>query len=345
MLLAEPPLTLLLSAQAAQLNGDQDAAKKYFAAMLERPETEFLGLRGLLMQALHAGDEAGGLKLVERAKELRPKTPWVLTQLYELRARAGDWLAAEATLNEAIKRRAVDDATGKHHRAVLLHQQSLGAEAGGDLGKALALAGKAVDAERSFAPAAVHLAQLQAGQSRQRRAIKTLFTAWRDAPHPELARAYHALFKDETPIQRVKRIEHLAAAKLDHLESRIALAEASLSARLWGKARRLLVEAGAAEAAVAPRVAALMARIEEEEHGDHAAARTWRMRGSNRRPRIMPMSATNAARSASTGRRCVRIAAPSPACIGACRRAPSRRRRYKPRRPRRYRSLTKARRD
>jgi HemY protein len=167
-LLAEPPLTLLLSAQAAQLNGDQDAAKKYFAAMLERPETEFLGLRGLLMQALHVGDEAGGLKLVERAKELRPKTPWVLTQLYELRARAGDWLAAETTLNEAIKRRAVDEATGKHHRAVLLHQQSQAAEAGGDLGKALALAGKAFDAERSFAPAAVHLAQLQAGQSRQR---------------------------------------------------------------------------------------------------------------------------------------------------------------------------------
>src|SRR5438874_6509779 len=45
VLLADPPLTLLLSAQAAQLNGDEGAAKRFFTAMLERRETEFLGLR------------------------------------------------------------------------------------------------------------------------------------------------------------------------------------------------------------------------------------------------------------------------------------------------------------
>ena len=35
----EPPLTLLLAAQAAQLNGDDQAAKRYFEAMLESEET------------------------------------------------------------------------------------------------------------------------------------------------------------------------------------------------------------------------------------------------------------------------------------------------------------------
>src|SRR5690606_40477334 len=35
VLLAEPPLTLLLSAQAAQLNGDEAAARRHFEAMLE----------------------------------------------------------------------------------------------------------------------------------------------------------------------------------------------------------------------------------------------------------------------------------------------------------------------
>src|ERR1700736_2249975 len=56
VLLAYPPLTLLLSAQAAQLDGDEGAAKRFFTAMLERRETEFLGLRGLLNQALREGD-------------------------------------------------------------------------------------------------------------------------------------------------------------------------------------------------------------------------------------------------------------------------------------------------
>ena len=61
-LLADPPLTLLLSAQAAQLDGDENAAKKFFTAMLDRPETEFLGLRGLINQALRA-DECGAAPL------------------------------------------------------------------------------------------------------------------------------------------------------------------------------------------------------------------------------------------------------------------------------------------
>ncbi|MBT5013203.1 MAG: heme biosynthesis protein HemY, partial [Rhodospirillaceae bacterium] len=45
-LLREPPLTMLLSAQAAQLDGDEAAAETFFTEMLDRPDMEFLGLRG-----------------------------------------------------------------------------------------------------------------------------------------------------------------------------------------------------------------------------------------------------------------------------------------------------------
>ncbi len=280
-LLADPPLTLLLSAQAAQLNGDHDAARRYFSAMLERAETEFLGLRGLLMQALHAGDEAAALKLVERAKELRPKTPWVLHRLYQLRARAGQWVEAEATLVEAMGRKAVEAATGRHHRAVLLHEQSRAAEAVGDTAKAAALAEKSVTHDRTFAPAAIRLAQLQNAQSRARRAIRTLLAAWKEAPRPDVARAFTALFGDEAPLQRLKRVEKLVAANPEHAESHLAVAEAALDAKLWGEARRHLMAAGAGADHPSPRVCRLMARLEEQEHGDMAAARAWLGRAAN----------------------------------------------------------------
>ena len=280
-LLADPPLTLLLSAQAAQLNGDHTAAQKYFTAMLERAETEFLGLRGLLMQALHAGDEAAALKLVERAKELRPKTPWVLHRLYHLRARAGQWAEAEVMLVEAMGRKAVDATTGRHHRAVLLHEQSRAAEAAGDIAKAVALAEKSVAHDRGFAPAAIHLAQLQIKQSRPRRALRTLLAAWREAPNPDLAIAFTGLFADETPLQRVKRTETLAGANPEHPESSLALAEAALDAKLWGEARRHLMAAGAGGDNPSPRLCRLMARLEEQEHGDDAASRAWLARAAN----------------------------------------------------------------
>ena len=55
-LLEETPATMLLTAQAAQLNGDEESAAKYFEEMTKNEETAFLGLRGKTMQALARGD-------------------------------------------------------------------------------------------------------------------------------------------------------------------------------------------------------------------------------------------------------------------------------------------------
>jgi HemY protein len=46
------PLTMLLSAQAAQLQGDDQAAARFFTSMRDRTDMEFLGVRGLLAQAI-----------------------------------------------------------------------------------------------------------------------------------------------------------------------------------------------------------------------------------------------------------------------------------------------------
>ena len=280
-LLAEPPLTLLLSAQAAQLNGDERAAATYFTAMLERVETEFLGLRGLIMQALREGDEATALRLTTRAKELRPKTPWVLTHLLELQARHGNWQAAEATLVEAERRKALAPPASRHRHAVILHQHAAEADAEGRGGEAMRLARKANSRAPEFAPAAVRYARMLAVRGQKRRARRTLEAAWRAAPHPAVAEAYDELFAEEPPLQRMKHVARLAALNADHLESRIALAAAALEARLWGEARRHLAPAlGANGETASPRVGRLMAELEESEHGDLASARTWLTRAA-----------------------------------------------------------------
>lgn len=281
-LLAEPPLTLLLSAQAAQLNGDESAATRYFTAMLERAETEFLGLRGLLMQALRGGDEATALRLAERAKALRPKTPWVLSHLLELQARAARWQPAEATLLEAARRKVLPQAESRHRHAVLLHEHASEADAQGRASDAMRLETKAHALEPGFAPVAVRYARTLAVRGQTRRARRALEAAWRMAPHPTIAEAYGTLFADETPLQRLKQFERLAALNPLHVESRLALAQASLEAQLWGEARRHLATAQGdeIEANAPPRICRLMAEIEESEHGDHAAARMWLARAA-----------------------------------------------------------------
>ena len=70
---------MLLSAKAAELHGDEKAAETFFRSMLEHPEAEFMGTRGLLDNAMRKGDTDDAKKLVERAYRLRPETPWVIT--------------------------------------------------------------------------------------------------------------------------------------------------------------------------------------------------------------------------------------------------------------------------
>src|SRR5258705_3329971 len=96
-LLKEPPLTLLLAAQAAQLSGDETAARRYFTAMLERPETAFLGMRGLLNQALAKGDTGEALKLAAKAHEERPQAGWAAKALLDLELKQGEWMTARRT--------------------------------------------------------------------------------------------------------------------------------------------------------------------------------------------------------------------------------------------------------
>jgi HemY protein len=311
VLLADPPLTLLLSAQAAQLKGDETAAKKFFTAMLDRPETEFLGLRGLLNQALRVGDRGTALRLTQRAMTLRPGTPWVVQSLFDLEAREGRWEAAHHTLAQAVKRRTIPRERARHHRGVILYELGRAAVANGDRRRGINLAAQAQGLAPDLATPAAHHARLLLDDRRTGPAAKAVERAWRTAPHPELVQVYGAIHAGEPPLARVKRVERLAAQNPSARESHLALAEAALDAQLWGEARRHLDKALTAAAALpiakpassnplsspsveegeggglagpTPRLCLLMARLEEAEHGAGGDMRGWLDRAVNAMP-------------------------------------------------------------
>src|SRR5436305_7728455 len=112
-LLSEPPLTLPLSAQAAQLTGDRDAAKRAFDAMLEDDQMAFLGLRGLIAQSLRDGDQVRALDYAERAFKIRPQTPWVVHSLFDMQAQTGAWKNAQATLDTGLRTKTITQNKGR----------------------------------------------------------------------------------------------------------------------------------------------------------------------------------------------------------------------------------------
>ena len=273
LLLADPPLTLLLSAQAAQLGGDEGAAKRFFTAMLDRPETEFLGLRGLLNQALRAGDRSTALRLAARATELRPGTGWAVQSRFDLETAEGRWEAARETLAKAAKRRLLTPRKARHHRGVILYELSCAALADGDQRRATGLAAEARAMTEDLATPAVHYARLLLRQRRISRAARAVERAWRTAPHPDLAKVYGEIQQGETPLARVRAFGRLAAQNPTARESHLVLAEAALDAGLWGEARRHL--SAALATGETPRLCRLMSRLEEAEHGDLGSVREW----------------------------------------------------------------------
>lgn len=276
-LLEDPPLTLLLSAQAAQLNGDERAAEKYFNAMLEKPETRFLGLRGLLMQALREGDHARALGYVRQAHALRPKTPWVVLNLFELSQRSGDLDGAAAALRQAVKIKAMTKAEADHKNAVITLVKAVRAEAEGRAEEALTLARLADRSDPDFLAAALLHARIAVARKAWREATKVIERAWPRTPSAELAALYREAAPEARPLEQVKRFARLAALNPQHRESLLALAEANLEAGLWGEARRYLGQLIMLAHEDPPRaqVCRLMARLEESERGDGVASRRW----------------------------------------------------------------------
>ena len=273
-LLRDPGVTGLLSAQAAALDGDEAAARRYFDALAADRETAFLGLTGLMRQAIREGDDARTLELAERARRLRPDSAFVSETLFDLQTRGGRWREAQATLFDAVRRGLRPEEGALGDRAAILAARAGAALRAERFEEAADFAGQALASVEDFVPAAALRARALAGTGKPRRAARHLEEAWSRRPHPELAAAYLALRPGEEPLQRAKRVQQLAAGNPGAPESRRALAAAALEAGLWGEARRNLAELGPADEFDAG-TCRLMARLEREENGDGAAAGEW----------------------------------------------------------------------
>jgi len=289
-LLGSPPLALLLTAQAAQLDGDDEGQLGAYRAMLKHPETEFLALRGLFMQAMRRKDNDEAMSLAARAHTLKPRAPWAINALFDLKCAHREWSEAKAILEDAARAKLIDAGLLRRRRAVLLAAEALDAEGRGDGEHALALAVEALALSPGLSPAAVLAARKLTAQARAWRAQDVIEAAWAQGPHPDLAAAYALIKPGESAEERAERLKGLARLNRDHFESRMLEAEQAVSLAQWGEARRVL--SPLARGFASARVCALMAEIEQGEYHDAAAAHAWISRAV-RAPRDAEWRCTN----------------------------------------------------
>ena len=270
----DEPLTLLLSAQAAQLTGDRAAAEQTFQAMARRDDTRLLALHGLFVEAQRRVDLPAARRYAEAAARSASVPPWAGLAVLEFRCAAGDWTGALERLDLNMKSGFVDQPTYRRQRAVLLTAQAIAAvEVDRDSARTLAI--DAVKFAPTLIPAAAIAGRLLGQAGDLRRAGRIVETAWKANPHPDLAETYAHLQPGDSARDRLTRVEALAQMSPGHIEGALAVARAALDAQEFAIARDAL-----APLLIAPtqRVAMLMAELEELEHGDEGRAREWMAR-------------------------------------------------------------------
>lgn len=277
-LLDDPGLTQLLTAQAAQLSGDDSKARTQFEAMRADADMELLGLRGLLAEALRAGNRSEALTLARRAYELKPSARWAAEELFLLEVQAGNWQAARHIAERAGKDRIIDTDEAKRRTAIVQLAEARDAEAAGESHQALDLARRAHEAVPGLVPATLMAARLHAASGARRKARKLLEDGWRHENHRDILRAYLELEGGGDAASRVAALRRLTGRETVTDEAGVVLAEFALKEDDYNEADRRLrtvVHRGADR-----QVCLLMAALLEEGRADPAGARVWLRRAS-----------------------------------------------------------------
>jgi HemY protein len=258
--LGDTPQTLVLAAEAERLAGREDAASAAFEALAGRSDARFLGLRGLLRQAIQREDWPTAQRLAREAEAAQPGAAWLRQERETLALRTRDW-------REALALAAPGHAQAALGLAAAMQEP--------DATKAADLERQAFRSDPGFAPAALaHVARLRAA-GHPRRARAALEEAWGKQPHPDLAVAYLADAKDA--LARMKAAEALVHGQSKHPESRLLVARAALEAGLTGRARQEL-DALLAGGKADRRAYLALADLEELEKGDSPEGRAAQAR-------------------------------------------------------------------
>ena len=290
--LPDAGLSLMLAAQAARLNGDCEEEESYYRRMVDvvdsfgrerQNQTSIMGLRGLMRLAIERGNFEEVRTHAMRALGMDSKTDWAMEAMFHLEAQTSDWEKARYWLKQMGRNRVVEKPVQNRHMAVLLAAE---AEALGQSGQTddRQKARKHIEQALKLAPDFVPGYRLAAGffagtsSSQKRKVAVQIERAWKRQPHPELVLAYQALYPGRSAVQRLKAVQKLVAARHQHPESLLALAQAAVAAKRWSLARVTLENELPSQQDVTQldrRYHRLMAELESGENTDEAAARQW----------------------------------------------------------------------
>lgn len=276
-LLGDSSAVLVLKLVSAKLGNDSVEIQTAAKALLGRPQTELAALRTLANRAQADGDNVGALRHAEKALASKDAPDWALKMALDIRISMGLWTDAIAVLGTKLGKTIFEDETYQRLKLKLYVQEANSALKRGDASAAISSAKKAMATSELNPEAVAAYAKVMTSQGKGKKAANIVEKAWQSNPHPALLSAYQSLVPGESALDWAKRIESLAKTAPDHPETRLAVANASLGAELWGQVRNKLSALTNEDTTPDIRASAalLMADVEVRERADVEAANEW----------------------------------------------------------------------
>jgi HemY protein len=240
-LIGTTTLTELLSAQAAVLNGDHDAATGFFKKLSDHRETAFIGKAGMMRLLADDGRDEDALESGREAFRLNRNAPSLAKGLFALEARHENWAEAIAALKVARRDDDMDDEEARRTLAALLYKKAETESAEDEI--KLQTLEAALKEDPAFLPALMEARRLYRDLERDRKVVPMLKRALQHRPQPAII---ETLFEDYSASSKTGDAD--ALAKIIRLVDKhgndqgslIATARLAMRLELWGEALRLL---------------------------------------------------------------------------------------------------------
>jgi len=238
-------LHLLLEAQTARLRGEEGLAQNKYELLMKDKYAGFLGVRGLLTNALEKENYPLALDYAQQANKLYPNQAGLVQILYALQSKNKLWsdVLKTAQIAKKIKAFPLDKITSDE---VAIHLMRYDYELEqGNASQALSYLKQAYKMNNNFVPTILRFAQYYIQHGKNKKAASLIKEVWAKNPHPDLAKIWHDLAPslDKAQSKRLQWFKTLIDINSESAESYIQATSAAMEMALWGEAKSYLMNA------------------------------------------------------------------------------------------------------
>ena len=269
--LKDKSLSLLLKSESLKIEKKFNELNNVYEEMLNNPNTNLLGLRGLMEQNLRAQDYHHAFVYGEKLFHLNPRIDRLYETLVNIIGKTKNWHKFLQINDQSLQYKIINKMTYAENKSIAFYeiakikQHSIERES-------IDLMEKALKLRENFPPYVSFYIQILINDNKLEKAKKVLKKTWTTLSHPCLKNEIKILAK-AMKISYFGMAKFITANSSDNPESRILLTETLIEEQNWTDARNQIKSL--LEHKPLKEVCLLMSKIEEGDSGDPQKIDAW----------------------------------------------------------------------